>query len=91
MAGAHKSHLWAFRLLLAAHDRGDQIRAEDESKKWEAKKSTYLKKMKAGDEAYRPDPKLNPLVSFLFPEIADGLSQYPKKKETAVSVEVGAT
>ena len=86
VAGAHKSHLWAFRLLLAAHDRGDQIRAEDESKKWEAKKSTYLKKMKAGDEAYRPDPKLNQLVSFLFPEIADGLSHYPKREVLAMSI-----
>lgn len=80
VAGAHKSHLWAFRLLLAAHERSDQIRAEDESGKWEAKKSKYVPLIKAGDDAYRPNPKFNQLVCFLFPEIADGLSRYPEKQ-----------
>lgn len=80
VAGAHKPHLWAFRLLLVAHDRGAQVRAEDESGKWEAKKTSYLPKMKAGDEAYRPEPKLHPLVAFLFPEIADRLVAYPTRK-----------
>jgi hypothetical protein len=34
----YKGQLWAFKLLLAAHDRGDLIRAHDETRNWRDKK-----------------------------------------------------
>jgi len=78
VAGGYKEHLWAFGLLLAAHNRVEQIWAEDKnSGKWEKKRSIYHPRIKAGDDAYRPDPRFNQLIGFLFPEIADGLGRYP--------------
>lgn len=80
VAGGYKGHLWAFGLLLAAHNRVDQLWAEDEnSGKWAAKRETFRPKIEAGDAAYRPDPKTSQLVSFLFPEIAERLGRYPVK------------
>lgn len=80
VAGGYKGHLWAFGLLLAAHNRVEQLWAEDEnSGKWAAKRQIFRPKIEAGDAAYRPDPKLNQLIGFLFPEIVDKLHRYPVK------------
>lgn len=80
VAGGYKEHLWAFGLLLAAHNRVDQLWNEDKnSGKWAAKREVFRPKIEAGDAAYRPDPKASQLASFLFPEIADKLHRYPVK------------
>lgn len=78
----YKGHLWAFKLMLAAHERGPQIVAEDATGNWRKKKvKAYLAAWAApsaeGSEAFAPDRRFDHLVSFLFPEIADELPKAP--------------
>lgn len=75
---AHKGHLWMFKLMLAAHGRGDQMKREDVSRKWRAKVADYRQAWAAGDEAFAHDDSHDQLVSFLFPEIAEKIWSTPK-------------
>lgn len=75
----YKGQLWAFKLMLAAHDRGDQIRAEDISRNWrERKVKAYLRGWKTKDAMFEPDRRFDRLIEFLFPEIANDLQSIPQ-------------
>jgi hypothetical protein len=75
----YKGQLWAFKLMLVAHKRGDQIRAEDTSRNWRDKKvKAYLASWAANDETFAPDRRFDGLISFLFPEIAGDLVKTPR-------------
>lgn len=75
----YKGFLWAFKLTLAAHGRGPQMLAEDTTRNWCRKKvKAYSNAWRDGDAAFAPDRRFDALVSFLFPEIADGLVSEPK-------------
>lgn len=73
----HKGQLWIFKLMLAAHDRGAQIKREDASRKWRAKVPIYREAWAAGDEDFDHDDAWDDLVAFLFPEIAKDLRSTP--------------
>ncbi len=74
----YKSQLWGFKVMLAAHDRGEQIKAEDGTRNWRDKKvPAYRKGWAEGDPAFAPDRQFDDLFAFLFPEIAEGLSAAP--------------
>lgn len=74
----HKGHLWLFKLILAAHGRGQQIVAEDTTGKWRsAKVKIYRDAWSRGDSAFAPDRRHDVLVAFLFPEIAADMSKTP--------------
>jgi hypothetical protein len=74
---AHKGHLWMFKLILAAHDRGERIKSEDASRKWRQKVTVYREAWASGDEHFDHDDRFDPLVAFLFPEIAKDLGTTP--------------
>jgi hypothetical protein len=49
----YKSHLWAMRLMLIAHDQGELIRSQDRTSNWRnLKVKTYLDAWRKGDAAY---------------------------------------
>ena len=74
----HKGFLWAFKLMLTAHDRGPQMLAEDATKNWRRRKvRVYMKAWEDKDKAFAPDRRFDALVSFLFPEVADELGSDP--------------
>jgi hypothetical protein len=74
----HKGHLWAFKLMLAAHGRGPQIVAEDATGKWRVHKvKAYLAAWAEGNPDFAPDRRHDGIVSFLFPEIAGNLPKAP--------------
>lgn len=74
----YKGQLWAFKLMLVAHERGDQIRRYDTSRKWRDKKVTaYLAAWAANDTTFAPDRRFDALIGFLFPQIADSLRSSP--------------
>lgn len=74
----YKSHVWAMRLMLIAHDQGNLIRSQDRTGNWRNQKvKTYLEAWRKGDAAYKPDRQWDGLVSFLFPEIAAQLVSSP--------------
>ncbi len=74
----YKGHLWAFKLLLSAHDRGAQFLREDDTTKWRrVKVPAYTKAWEQADPAFMPDRRYDDLVEFLFPEIAKDLSKTP--------------
>lgn len=75
----YKGQLWAFKLMLAAHNRGDKIRADDTSRKWrEMKVKAYLAAWASSDPAFAPDRRFDNLIAFLFPEIANDLKSAPR-------------
>lgn len=75
----YKGHLWAFKLLLSAHNRGAQFLSEDDTTKWRrVKVPTYTKAWARNDPAFAPDTRYNDLIAFLFPEIANELSMPPR-------------
>ncbi len=75
----YKGHLWAFKLLLAAHDRGDLIRKHDETRNWRDKKvKAYSAAWARQDLDFAPDRRFDELISFLFPEIAGKLKSDPQ-------------
>ncbi|MDD2701053.1 MAG: DUF6035 family protein [Sideroxydans sp.] len=74
----HKGYLWHFKLVLAAHGRGQQILAEDTTGKWRsAKVKAYRDAWSRRDSAFAPDRRYDALVSILFPEIATDLPEAP--------------
>lgn len=74
----HKGHLWAFKLMLAAHGRGPQIISEDTTGKWRSNKvKAYHAAWAEGNPDFAPDRSHDPLVAFLFPEIAADLPRNP--------------
>lgn len=73
----HRGHLWVFKLMLSAHDRGEQIKREDATRKWRAKVPIYREAWAAGDEDFDHDDAWDDLVAFLFPEIAKALRTTP--------------
>jgi hypothetical protein len=73
----HKGYLWMFKLMLAAHGRGEQIKREDATRKWRAKVAEYREAWASGDAAFDHDGTHEKLVSFLFPEIADKIWTTP--------------
>jgi len=75
----YKGQLWAFKLLLAAHDRGDLIRAHDETRNWRDKKvRAYRAAWASGNSDFAPDRRFDELISYLFPEIAMALKRNPR-------------
>lgn len=73
----HRGHLWMFKLMLAAHDRGAQIKREDTTRKWRAKVPVYREAWASGDKDFDHDDAWDGLVAFLFPEIANKLGTTP--------------
>ena len=74
----YKGHLWAFKLMLAAHGRGPQIVAEDTTGKWRSGKvKAYRDAWAEGNPNFVPDRRHDELISFLFPEIASDLLKNP--------------
>lgn len=75
----YKGQLWAFKLMLAAHRRGDQIRADDASRNWRDKKvKAYINAWALSDIRFEPDRRFDGLIGFLFPEIARELKSVPR-------------
>lgn len=73
----YKGHLWAFRLMLAAHNQIDVMRRHDTTGKWKAKVKEYREAWREGNADFAPDRRHDRLVSLLFPEIADSLPSDP--------------
>jgi hypothetical protein len=74
----YKPHLWAMRLMLAAHDQRELIRTQDRTGNWRnIKVKTYLGAWKKGDATYAPDRQWDELVCLLFPEISAQLASSP--------------
>lgn len=74
----HKGFLWAFTLMLKAHERGTQILAEDTTKNWRSKVKRYRAAWgSSGDTNFQPDRKFDSIIAFLFPEISKELKQKP--------------
>lgn len=74
----HKGHLWALKLVLAAHGRGDLIRKHDETRNWRDKKvKAYSAAWASKDSDFAPDRRFDELISFLFPEVAGKLTNDP--------------
>ncbi len=78
----YKGFLWVFTLLLAAHDRGAQIKAEDATGNWRSRKVKTYRAAWADPSAdsaaqFLPDRRFDDLVAFLFPEIARELRRNP--------------
>ncbi|RTL49917.1 MAG: hypothetical protein EKK46_14060 [Rhodocyclaceae bacterium] len=78
----HKGHLWPFKLMLAAHNRGEQIRKEDTTGNWRNKKvkayrEAWTAPTQNGAADFIPDRNFDGLVCFLFPEIANRLPENP--------------
>lgn len=73
----YKGHLWAFRLMLLAHDRVAVMREHDTTKKWAAKATAYKDSWRDGKTEFAPDRRHDRLVCLLFPEIADRLLMDP--------------
>jgi Family of unknown function (DUF6035) len=75
----YKDQLWAFKLMLKAHERADQIRADDTSQSWRKKKvPAYRKAWAVKNPAFEPNRKFDGLIAFLFPEIAIDLKSAPR-------------
>lgn len=75
----YKGHLWAFKLLLAAHERGNLIRKHDETRNWRDKKvKAYTAAWASRDLDFAPDRRFDELILFLFPEIAGKLKSDPQ-------------
>lgn len=75
---SHKELLWAFKFMMAAHDRGDLIRHHDQTHKWRDKGPTYLEAWAWKDPDFMPNRQFDDVVSFLFPEIAERLRGDPQ-------------
>ncbi len=73
----YKGHLWAFRLMLAAHNRIDVILEHDTTGKWKAKAKEYKDAWRDGKTEFAPDRRYDRLVCLLFPEISDRLPLDP--------------
>lgn len=73
----YKGHLWAFRLMLAAHNQIDVMRRHDTTGKWAAKAKAYKDSWREGKAEFAPDRRHDRLVCLLFPEIADLLRTDP--------------
>lgn len=73
----YKGHLWAFRLMLAAHHQAEAMRKHDTTGKWKAKVKEYRDGWKVGSPDFAPDRRHDRLVSLLFPEIAERLPMDP--------------
>lgn len=78
----HKGFLWVFKLMLAAHDRGDLIRQYDETRNWRDKKvkayvAAWANPTAPGSEAFAPDRRFDDLLTFLFPEIGKDIRKNP--------------
>lgn len=73
----YRGHLWAFRLMLLAHDRAAVMREHDTTKKWKAKVDEYRDSWKHGKTEFAPDRRHDRLISLLFPEIAARLPMDP--------------
>ena len=73
----YKGHLWAFRLMLLAHNRIAVIKEHDTTGKWAAKAKSYRESWRDGKADFAPDRRHDALVAFLFPEIAADLPKTP--------------
>lgn len=66
----HKDLLQPFRAALLVYDRGAQLKAEDgEEGKWARRVKAYKERLRAGDQEYARDTKLDPLIALCFPEV----------------------
>lgn len=73
----YKGHLWAFRLMLLAHDRVDVMRKHDSTGKWAAKAKAYKDSWREGGTDFAPDRRYDRLLCLLFPEISERLPMAP--------------
>lgn len=73
----YSGHLWAFRLMLAAHGHIDVMRKHDTTGKWKAKVKEYKDSWRDGKTEFAPDRRHDRLICLLFPEIADRLPMDP--------------
>jgi hypothetical protein len=74
----YKSQLWAFKTMLTAHGRGEQIKSEDATRNWRDRKvPAYRKGWVEGDPAFNPERKYDNIFIFLFPEITESLPSSP--------------
>lgn len=79
----HKGFLWAFKLMLVAHNRGGMIREQDVTRNWREKKvkaylAAWADPTLEGAEGFVPDRRFDNLVAFLFPEIAGEIYKVPQ-------------
>ena len=83
---SHKELLWPFRQALAVYDRAQLIADLDHTGNWREKVGEYKQAIISDDPAYRMPAGLTPLLSLLFPELADRLREAPAtvlKREAA--------
>jgi len=76
LAESHPAQLVAFGHALKAYKRGDQIAAEDGTGRWRDRAAAIAVRMRASDPALMPDATLQPLMRFLFPEVAARVDAY---------------
>lgn len=73
----YSGHLWAFRLMLAAHGHIDIMRKHDTTGNWKDKVKEYKDAWRDGKTEFAPDRRHDRLICLLFPEIADRLPMNP--------------
>lgn len=77
----YKGFLWAFKLVLEAHDMGAVIKEQDDTRNWRKKVKAYAAAWTNPNSvdalSFAPDRRLDDLVVFLFPEIEVFLRKEP--------------
>lgn len=83
LAESHPHLLLAFGHAVKIYGRSAQVAGEDAKGKWAARMKPVSAAMRAYDPAYMPDPDLLPLMSFLFPEVAEKVQGYLQRPALA--------
>ncbi|UJJ57596.1 DUF6035 family protein [Rhodanobacter denitrificans] len=73
-----KKTLWIYRLMLEAYGRHEHMKTHDPNRKWAGKAVEYKGFMRNNNAAYLPSRAFDPLLCFLFPEVADTLVKHPR-------------
>ncbi|MES2988707.1 MAG: DUF6035 family protein [Pseudomonadota bacterium] len=76
LAESHPRLLLAFGHAVKVYERSAQIAGEDVTEKWSRRMKPVSAAMHRRDPAYLPDPSLLPLLTFLFPEVAEKVRSY---------------
>ncbi|MEO7067393.1 MAG: DUF6035 family protein [Rhodanobacter sp.] len=77
LVDTHKEALWLFELMLHAYGREQHMEEHDsKSKNWMGKAKRFREAVCNQDPLYEPDHRYDPILMFLFPEVAVDLPDY---------------
>ena len=79
----HKRMVWPFRIALRVYEREAMVCTLDATRKWRKKVPKYLDAIARGDEDYQPPGYAAPLLTVLFPELAEALAVIPSEAAAA--------